>query len=90
LIILREIHARKDELFGKYNSRLTFPQKRQIWDEINEKARLNGAENLKSGTHLSQITWQNWQSRTKKKYDECLKFPNQSVNFTNVSLKNPW
>lgn len=88
MIVLQEIELRKMELFGKYNSRLTFPQKRQIWEEIYEKATMKGAENLKSGTHLSQITWQNWQSRSKKKFDESRLHTNQVVNFMPVSFES--
>lgn len=86
MIILNEIYARKDELFGKYNSRLTLPQKRQIWEEIYEKAQTNGAEGLKSGIHLSQITWQNWQTRTKRKFDESQLFSDREFKFTEVNF----
>jgi hypothetical protein len=82
VIFLREVYARKTELFSKADSKV----KDELWHTIHDVCLAKGCIGLRDAEYLRRTTYQNLQRRAKEKYEKGLKIGMEHVNLSEVSV----
>ncbi|KAI6194953.1 hypothetical protein M3Y96_01179700 [Aphelenchoides besseyi] len=80
IIFLKEVRARKHDLFSKGDSRF----KDEAWQDIYTKCLAKGCIGLRNSEYLRRTTYQNIQRRAKEKYEKGLKDGMETINLTEV------
>lgn len=82
VIFLKEVYARKGELFSKTDSKV----KDELWHEVYDVCLAQGCVGLRDAEYLRRTTYQNLQRRAKEKYEKGLKIGMDQVNLSEVGV----